>query len=475
MSTRLILSLSGAAFALHGCSSPDLGPRPLPVSSQSLHSEQTLSGQNTGAWPQPQWWRAYHDPQLTSLIEEALANSPDVAAAMARIRQANGRAAVAGAGGAPRLDGTGQAGLLKQSYNEGIPAEFVPKGWNDTGLLNLQGSFDLDIWGKNRSALAQATSEAEATRVDAEQARLLLAASVVSEYFNLARLVAKQQALEQAIKTRSEFTALAAKRVNAGLDSDVPLRSARREAALARFSAEGNRQQIAATRNALAALLGAGPDRGLTIQPASGIERPSLPLPDDAGIALAGRRPDIIAARRRVAAASAGIDKATAAYLPDISLRGLIGLSSLGLSNLLDTGSEYGNATAAVSLPIFDGGRLQGQLVSARGSYDLAIADYNRAVIDALQDLADTVQGREFARARELSSRQAYEEAEKSADLAMIRYRSGLSTYLDALDARDRALTAQTAAIDARYQTLAMDVALRRALGGGYQEDTEND
>lgn len=460
-------------LALSACASPDLGPRPQMRAPADLQSTRSLNANPlVEAWPDDQWWTAYGDAGLNGLVAEALASSPDVAAAVARIRQARGAEQTAGAALLPQIDGQGSGGFTKQSYNMGVPSTFVPKGWKTTGTLAVSGDFDLDLWGRNRAALAAARSETEARIVDARQAELLLASNVVSSYFDLARLIARNEAFTDALRAREEVLKLTDKRVRQGLDNQSPLRRARAAVATARINLAVNRERIAIRRHALAALLGAGPDRTIDLVPRPIAAVAETPVPANAGIGLAGRRPDIVAARLRVEAASSRIAVARAAYLPDISLRGLIGLTSLGLSNLVDTGSTYGNAGAALSLPIFDGGRLRGQFTQARGGFDEAVANYNGTVVDALQDVADAVASRDAAEAQERDAIEARSEAEAAYDIALKRYRGGLGNYIEALDALQSALDAREAAIDAHFRTLSSEVALKRALGGGFAEST---
>lgn len=463
-----LLTLS---LALAGCGLPDLGPRPEARAPATLESSRSLAAADPSAsWPIDAWWKAYGDAQLDALVEEALAGSPDVAAAQARIRQARGAAEITGAESLPQINGQGSAGVVKQSYNNGIPAQFVPRGWKSTGTLALTGDFDLDLWGRNRKLLAAATSEAEAAEADASQARLMLTTNVVSSYFDLARLMERDRALAEAVVSRENVAALTGRRAGQGLENETPVRQTAAQTAQARIALSANREQIAARRHALAALLGAGPDRGLTIQPTALTQLPETVLPSDAGIALAGRRPDIVAARLRVEAAGKRIDIAKTAFLPDISLRGLIGLTSLGLSHLFDSGSTYGNAGAAFSLPIFDGGRIRGEYRQARGAFDLAVADYNGTVVEALRDVADAVSTRDATQAQERDAQQARSEAERGFQLATSRYRAGLSSYIEVLSAQQVALDARQAAVDAHFRVLASEVALKRALGGGYAD-----
>ncbi|TCM34519.1 NodT family efflux transporter outer membrane factor (OMF) lipoprotein [Novosphingobium sp. ST904] len=329
-------------LSLSACAVPDLGPKPQMRAPATLDSARSLASPpgaaSDGAWPQQQWWTAYGDAQLDALVAEALANSPDVAEAQARIMQARGATLVAGASTLPTVNGQGSAGGTKQSYNNGIPADFVPKGWKSTGDLALSGDFDLDLWGKYRKALAAATSEEKAAEADARQAELMLSSNVVSSYFDLARLVARGEALKEAVKAREAMVTLSDQRNRQGLDSELPLRQSQSLSASARAALSANDEQILLRRHALAALLGAGPDRGLAIVPTAITSLPVTPVPADAGIGLVGRRPDIVAARLRAEGAGKRIDAAKAAFLPDISISGLFGLQSLGLSNLFKSG-----------------------------------------------------------------------------------------------------------------------------------------
>ena len=161
-------ALVALSMALAGCASvPDLGPKPTPRAAGDVAAENSFAGAgNAATWPGQGWWVGYGDAQLTQLIEEGLKASPDAAAAAARFRRAQGLAQAAGAPLLPSLDATGSAALNKQSYNNGIPAQFIPKGWQDTGRAALDLSHDLDLWGGNRASFAAATSEAEAARIE---------------------------------------------------------------------------------------------------------------------------------------------------------------------------------------------------------------------------------------------------------------------------------------------------------------------
>ena len=470
--TRGLLLAALAVGALSACA-PDLGPRPLPLSTAQLESTRSLApGVMQTAWPVDRWWQSYGDPQLDALVDEALAHSPDVAAASARIRQARGATRQADAATLPQIGASGYAGVNEQSRNLGIPPQFIPSGFRQIGEADLNGNFNPDLWGKNRAQLAAATSEARATEIDARQAALMLSAQVVSTYGDLARQTREGQTWAEALAAREASAGLVRQRRAAGLDSELPVRQADSAVASARFDVSRTQEQIAATRHALAALLGAGPDRGLAIQPPTIAPAGATLLPADAGIALAGRRPDIVAARLRVEASGRRIDAARAAFLPDVSLSGLIGFTSLGITNLFSGQSQYGNARAAISLPIFDGGRRAGNFTQARGGHDEAVARYDATVIAALREVADAVSAREQALVQALAAARSLADADGAKALADQRFRAGLSNYLEVLSASDRALVARRADSDARFRLFALDVSLARALGGGFSDTT---
>jgi outer membrane protein TolC len=162
----------GAVFALAACA-PNLGPAPQPKPLGAYAAAQSLSG-GAVAWPEDGWWRRYGDPQLDGLVDEALKNAPDFAQAQARLRRAQALAEQAGAAGSPTLSANAQAAEVRQSYNMGFPPEFVPKGYNDTGRVSADLNWDLDLFGRNRASLAAAVSEAEASRMDLAESRLVL-------------------------------------------------------------------------------------------------------------------------------------------------------------------------------------------------------------------------------------------------------------------------------------------------------------
>lgn len=465
-----------AVLLLAGCAAvPDLGAKPQVLDADSVAAAQALAptGGERAQWPGEGWWQAYGDPQLDALIAEGLAGSPDVAAAVARFDKAAALARQAGAARLPRVDVEGGATLQKQSLNMGFPdafKSFLPQGWNDGGQVAASLGFDLDLWGRNRAAYAAATSETRAAALDAQQARLVLAAGIASAYADLGRLFAERDVRARQLEVASASRKLLDERQRNGLETAGGVATSEAEVATARIGLNQADEALALRRNQLAALLGKGPDRGLAIaRPALAPAAPPA-LPEGVTTDLIGRRADVVAARQRVEAAASRIKVARADFFPAIRLNALFGVQSLGLGLLFDKDSTYGSVGPAVSLPVFYGGALQGQYRGARADYDGAVAAYNGAVLAAYQQVADALTTARMASQRLADAHDAVRASQKAYEVASARYKGGLATYLDVLQVEDRLLQARLGAAGLDAIVRNADIALARALGGGFTQ-----
>ncbi|HEY1394930.1 efflux transporter outer membrane subunit [Roseateles sp.] len=460
--------VSAVALALGACAAlPDVAPLTTPRPVDGYAATQALAATRAD-WPSDAWWRGYGDAQLDQLIDEALVGSPSIATAQARLARAEATVQTSRAADRPQLRGNASISEQKQSYAYLTPRAAVPEGWKDYGRATLDFSWDLDFWGRNRAALAAALSDAEAAKADAAQARLMLAASIASGYAEFARLWAVQDTAEAALAVRQKTVELFRMRRENGLETLGSVRQVEARRAMAEADLLSAREQLTLQRHRLAALAGAGPDRGLTLtRPRLDVAR-ELGLPERLPVQLLGRRPDIVAARLRVEAALGRVDSAKAAFYPDVNLTAFAGMQSLGLSKLTDGGAFTGSIGPAISLPIFDGGRLRGQFRGARADADAAVASYDQAVVQALQEVAD-IAASTRALGGELTSTDAGVDAAREAwEIQQRRYTGGLSTYLEVLTAEDAWLSNRRAQTDLRSRAFTLDVSLKRALGGGY-------
>lgn len=422
-------------------------------------------------WPGDSWWTAYGDPQLDSLINEALGASPTLAGAHARLLRA--QAAAAGVQGAalPSVTANGFAVENKQSYNNGIPAAFVPKGYNDYGRLTLDFAWDLDFWGRNRAAIAAASSEARAAQAEAAAARLMLSAAVASAYADLGRQWALRDIAVRAVELRTETGKLTDQRRANGAETQGAVSQASAELHAARAELGAQEEALALARNQLAALLGAGPDRGLSITRPPLASTKAFGLPANVGLDLIGRRPDVTAARWRAEAASKRVNQARAAFFPNVNLAAYFGAQALTLDALFKNGSEIGQVGPAVSLPIFEGGRLRAGLRGVQADRDGAVAAFDGAVAQALREVADAAAGQRGLADRLAETRAAVAASEDAHRISRLRYDGGLGTYQSVLLTEQTLLAQRRTLATLESRALAADVAMVRALGGGFSSD----
>lgn len=463
------------ALFLAACA-PNLGPRPQPASLSDFAYKKSVATPNAQtAWPKADWWTAYHDAQLNGLIGEALNHSPDMKIAVARLDLARASARQTGASLWPTLSANGSVRPTRQSLNTGFPDSFkplLPHGWHNEARTTADLDYQLDLFGKNRAALAAATSEAEAAQVDVAAARLTLSTAVADAYARLVQLGGDRRAAKDAVRLRQQSRDLVSARVKQGLENTGQLAQADARLDAAKANQDAVEGQIVLTRNQLAALLGKGPDRGRSIAVPQIPALKAFGVPASLDADLLSRRPDITAARLRAEAAAARIDVAHADFYPNIDLTGYFGLQSLNAANLLEKASIIGQIGPALHLPIFDGGRIEGAYRGARARYDEAVASYNKTLSDALHDVADAV-----ANQRELEkelghARASQTASEKAYRIARLRYRGGLSRYLDVLTAEDTLVQQRRAVTDLEARAFTQDIALVRALGGGFVFET---
>jgi NodT family efflux transporter outer membrane factor (OMF) lipoprotein len=465
------LSAALALALLAGCASDGgLKPQARILSANTLVADHGVSGAavSPAAWPASDWYARYGDDQLDALVREAVAANPSLKMADARVRQAAGFEAMADANLSPQLAAAAKTNRQLFSANSNVPKPLAGSwAWSNDASLNL--SYELDFWGKNQAGLDAAIGRQHAAEVEAQAARLMLAVAITQTYLRLSQSWAQLDLAEAIVVQREHVLRLTAERVGAHLDSAVDLKQAETAVPLAKEQVAASREAIALLRYQLAALLGAGPDRGDSIaRPAmhkTGV--PAIPsvLPSE----LIARRPDVVAQRWRVEAAGQDIKVAKAQFLPSFNLGALIGLQSLGFDRLLQTGSRVNSASGALNLPIFDGGRLRGNLAVRDADYDLAVEQYNLTLVDAVRDVVSQLASIKALNERAALQEQALQSAQQAYALSLQRYQAGVGNYLQVLSTQVQVLTLSRASIDFEARAVELDISLVRALGGGYQ------
>jgi NodT family efflux transporter outer membrane factor (OMF) lipoprotein len=467
-----IVAVALCASLLAACASTrGLAPQSSPNSPDKFAARHTLSGValTPAAWPQRDWWKSLGDPQLDALIDAALTGNPSLDAADARVRVALAQAGAQDAARKPHVNAQAEYTSIR------VPASVAPApiGGHYLGvdLLTLSAGWSPDLWGGKRAAWEAAVDQAHAAQVDARAARLNLSSNIAQAWVELAHASESQDVAQRELERATNLRKLVAQRVQAGIDNAIQLRQADTAVATAQRGAETAAEQAALLRATLAMLIGQGPDRGLQIGRPQALAATALELPSDLPSELLARRPDIVAARWRVEAAQRGIQAAKAQFYPSVNLSATLGLASMGLNDLFSLPSRYAQVAPAISLPVFDGGRLRAGLFERDANYDLAVAHYNDALVNSLHEVAEQVITLRAIETQTETQKQALDAAQAAHDLAMKRYRSGLSSYLDALSTEQALLRAEQQLADLSAQRMLASVRLVQALGGGFEPD----
>ena len=426
-------------------------------------------------WPQTAWWQRYGNPELNTLIDEALQGAPDMAAAAARVRQAQALLGIQDSATGLQVSANASIKGDKLSYNHLTPADMTPRGINDYGRATLDLGWSLDLWGKHRAAVAAAAGELQARQADAAQARLVLASSIASAYADLVRLRATEKTLQQSTQLREKTAQLFEERFAHGLENQGSVQSAKARWAAARAELAQAQEQVALQRHRIAALVGASPERAAQIEvPAQVLNQPwqqAWTLPENLPANLLGRRPDVVAARLQAQALESRVAAKQAEFYPDINLTAYVGVQSLGLDLLTKGGSSIASVGPAISLPIFNGGRLRSELGAARAQYDEAVALYRSTLNRALQEVADNAVSQRALQQQLQAMKEAVQAATEAHRVARNRYEGGLANYLEVLSAEDQMLASVRQLVDVQSRALSLDIGLHRALGGGWQAD----
>ncbi|AMV42912.1 MULTISPECIES: efflux transporter outer membrane subunit [Paraburkholderia] len=466
-SGRAALAAAVAAFALAGCANYfDLKNDNKIASTSQFEASQSLPAEG-GQWPTLDWAGQFGDPQLPKLIAEALEGNPSIAQAQARIAKASSYIETSKSALYPKVEGSYSWTRELYSANALFPPPYGGTWYSENNVL-ASASWDLDLWGKNRQRLGQAVSQEKAAEADMQQARVTLAASVARTYNSLAQLYALRDIAEREIKNRQTIGVIANDRVKAGLDTNVERQTANGNIATSQSNLTELDGQITTTRYELGALLGKGPDRGLQIAKPAFNPGGAVTLPDNVPADLISRRPDIVAARWQVEAAMHDVKEAKAEFFPDVNLAAGFGFDAFGWGKFLTSSSRQIQFGPAIHLPIFDAGALRSQLKGRYADFDLDIANYNQTLINALSDVATQISSIRSLDHQQGDAQRALDASANAYELAVIRYRAGLSPQLQVLTADQNRLAAEQTVTNLKMRRRDLQIALIKALGGGF-------
>ena len=437
----------------------------------SLKSERSLANVSLSptAWPTQDWWVGFGDPQLTALIDEALKNNPSLADVEARARQAQAAADGLDAARDPQVGLDASAVGARLSSKDPVYPEYALGSFAWAKSVTAGFSWDLDLWGGKRAAWEAALGRSRAAQIDAHAARIQLSVNVARAYVRLGYAFAQQDVAEAEQQRASKSLVITRRLVEGGLGTTQQAYLADSQVASAEQQKVQADRAIDAARSSLSVLLGQGPDRGLAITRPHLLDQGMVALPDQLPVGLLGRRADLVAARWQVEAAAKDIKATKTEFLPNISLSAMAGVVAVGDStNVFQLPARTFSIGPALSLPIFDGGRLRAKLAATDSVYDQSVARYNTLLVAAINDVSDQVSALTSVRAQIALEKRAQDDARKSWEQAISGYKGGVSGPLAPLISRQQLLQAdqRTAALESQQADIS--IRLIEALGGGY-------
>jgi len=447
------------ALATQACA---VGPNYRPQAAAALNVPdryQAPGADSVDAAQLAQWWTAFNDPTLTSLVERTLAGSTDLAAAQARLRAA--RASLKASRGAlfPSLSASGSAN--RQDVVEGAGNS------GDGFQAGLDASYEVDLFGGVRRSVEAARATAEGSAASLADVQRSLVAEVALNYIDARSTQARLAVARENIGIQDETLQIVRWRVEAGLVSDLDLQQAIAQRAQTAASIPTLEQSYAASVNRIAVLIGQAPG-AVTAEMAAQQPIPLGPDNVEAGLPadLLNRRPDLIAAERSLAAEVARIGVAEADLYPALRLSGSLSSSSTNFSGLGD--NIISNLIGSITAPIFQGGQIRARIEQQRATADAALASYRGTVLTALEDVENALVSIDRTKARESELVTAEAAARESVSLAEAQYQSGLIDFQALLSTQQSLLSAQDSRTTARAARASASIQLFKALGGGW-------
>ena len=409
------------------------------------------------------WWEVFQDPQLQQLIRTALKNNYDVRIAATRVLQAQAQLRITRADQLPSLSAGGEI------FNEQSPRVGpIPSYQVTEGEVYGSASWNLDFWGKYRRATEAARASLLSSQWAQKEVLATLVADLAASYFQLRELDLELEISQRTLASRRESLGLTQTLEQHGIDSLSDVRESEQLVYVAATQVTDLERQIAQQENAISVLLGSNPGdvpRGLTLT-----EQPHTPeAPAGLPSSLLERRPDIVEAEANLIAANAEIGVARAAYFPSISLTGSAGFESSALSSLFTGPAGAWTLVGSVTQPIFEGGRLKGNLRYAEAQHEQMLLTYQQTIQGAFKDVSNALIAYRKYHEYTVEQEQLYESAKDAARLSHERFRAGTAAYLEVLTNETNAFSYELQLAQAQGNELTSLVHLYQALGGGWQ------
>lgn len=425
------------------------------------------SAQGTGIWPSAEWWSGFGSAELDRLMAAAVSNNHDLRAAASRVLQSEAQAKIAGAALYPALSAGGSATRTKQADrgDDRGPGRFPSA--QTTYQASLSAAYEIDVWGKNRSAADAALTRLRSSQFDGQTVAITLVSDVGSTYFQVLSLRDRIRLAEETLRNAESILDLLEHQQGAGAISDLQVSQQRSAVATQRAAIPALRQSERQAIDALAILLGRNPERQtISAQTLEEVRVPEVVagLPSS----LLERRPDIRKAEADLVASHFDIVNARAQRFPSIELTAAGGTESAALSNLFGPGSFLYNLAAAATAPLFEGGRLEGQEELAQARYQELLEAYQQAILSAFRDVEDALAAVKNARARYGFQREAFEQAREAYRIGALQFRAGTVDFLSVLEAQRSVFEAQDALVQADLARFDALIGLYKALGGGW-------
>ncbi len=439
------------------------------MDTDQLASRQTLSSVkfSQAGWPKESWWMTFGDPQLTSLITEALLSSPDLQVVNAQAEKANAEVIAAESARLPDFDAN--AGITRSRVARVDDPLLVGKSYSTLRTASISMSYPLDLWGGKKAAWESALGQARASEVDKQAARLTLAANVTRAYNNLALAYTQQELAVQNAKRTHGIAEIQRQYLTSGLTSSYQYKQALAAEKSAGEVLSETQQAVTSAGIRLSVLLGKGPDRWRSLKPATLHVPIQAMLPSAIPAQLLGRRPDIVAARWRVEASAKNIAAVKTEFYPNINLVAEAGSRSLLGDAFFGAPSRFFNVGPSLSLPIFDGGKRRADLASSDAGWDLAVAQYNQRLISALGDISDGITQLQSLEQQISQQKNANELIHSAWDDMNQQFSAGLRPYLDVLSIQNQRIESDEKLAELQAEQVNQAVVLIDALGGGFR------